>query len=133
VSRLEVLSPASLRAEPFELWGGAVLVGRGEDADWCLLEPSVSRRHALVRHFADHDEIEDLGSTGGTYVNGRRLSGPVRLRDGDRIHLARVLVRYCLDPDEAGAAAGQAPTGSTVEITPMHPPPPGARQRWWPF
>jgi adenylate cyclase len=122
MSRLEVVSPATVRAEPFEIWVGAVLIGRGVDADWCLLERTVSRRHALVRHFADHDEIEDLGSTGGTYVNGRRLTGPVTLQHGDRISLARVQVLYLTD-DEAPGRTAEVP-----QVTGQ-----GSRQGWWPF
>jgi pSer/pThr/pTyr-binding forkhead associated (FHA) protein len=122
MSRLEVVAPATVAAEPFEIWVGAVLIGRGVDADWCLLERTVSRRHALVRHYADHDEIEDLGSTGGTYVNGRRLTGPVTLRHGDRIDLARVQVRYLVDDDA---------TGRTAEVPQVAGQ--GSRQGWWPF
>jgi pSer/pThr/pTyr-binding forkhead associated (FHA) protein len=36
--------------------------------------------------------IEDLGSKNGTFVNGARLSGPVRLHDGDEIRLGRGVV-----------------------------------------
>jgi hypothetical protein len=51
-----------------------------------------------------HAELECLGgewtivddnlSTNGTYVNGERVSGRQRLRDGDRIRLGRTLVAY---------------------------------------
>lgn len=118
MSRLEVIAPASLQGETRDLWGGSVLVGRGHDADWHIAEPTVSRRHALVRHFADHDEIEDLGSLSGTCVNGRRIDGPVVLRPGDVVGLAGVRLRYVADdveqrgpttvggrPDDAGLLA----------------------------
>ena len=112
MSRLEVLSPPSLTGETRDLWGGAVLVGRGSDADWRLGEPTVSRHHAVVRHFADHDEIEDLGSLSRTLVNGRRIDGPVVLRPGDVVELAVVRLRYVADDldDDAEPAAAGTPT-----------------------
>jgi hypothetical protein len=104
MSRLEVLSPPMLDARR-DLTTRTLLIGRSPDADWLLDEPTVSRRHALVHHFVDHDEIEDLGSTGGTRVNGRTINGPVRLRAGDRVQLAGVELGYVAD-GAPWAAAG---------------------------
>jgi arylamine N-acetyltransferase len=129
MSSLEVLAPAHLRAEPFEIWSGRVLLGRGVDADLVLLDPTVSRRHALVRHFADHDEIEDLGSTGGTRVNGRPIAEPVRLVSGDVVQLARVQLRYVNDDQPAGLLdLGGEPV--TAETSPVEM---AEVRRWWPF
>ena len=53
-------------------------------------DPALSRRHAVLRRRGDGAyAIEDLGSTNGTEVNGRRIAAgkPVVLGDGDRIHL----------------------------------------------
>jgi hypothetical protein len=52
-----------------------------------LLDEEVSRRHAVIVRAADRYLIEDLGSTNGTFVNGRRVDRPVPLRDGDVIFL----------------------------------------------
>jgi two-component system cell cycle response regulator len=66
-----------------------VMLGRGAEATVCIDEPSVSRRHAKVT-LLDRGVylIEDLGSTNGTYVAGRRIHRAV-LRSGDRIQLGR--------------------------------------------
>lgn len=120
MSRLEVIAPASLQGETRDLWGGAVLVGRSHDADWHIADPTVSRRHALVRHFADHDEIEDLGSLSGTCVNGRRIDGPVVLRPGDVVELAGARLRYVADDVEVvapTAAAGPAHDGLLASLS----------------
>ena len=115
MSRLEVLSPPSLRGESRDLWGGSVLVGRGPDADWRIDEPTVSRRHAVIRHFADHDEIEDLGSMAGTRVNGRPITGAAVLRPGDVIELATARLRYLADDDEVAGPSPPQSSGTPAE------------------
>lgn len=65
-------------------------LGRDPQSDWVLDEqryPQVSRAHAAVlRHGLDY-RLRDLGSTNGTYLNGRRLQGEALLRHGDVIML----------------------------------------------
>jgi hypothetical protein len=63
-----------------------VVVGRSRECDVQLEDGNVSRRHfELVRENADAWVVVDLGSTNGTEVNGRRVSGRKQLDDGDRI------------------------------------------------
>lgn len=67
-----------------------VLLGRGADATFSVDEPSVSRRHArLALTETGEYRIEDLGSTNGTYVDGRAIHQTV-LHTGDRVQLGRV-------------------------------------------
>src|SRR5918994_3479007 len=49
-----------------------LLIGR-EGADLAIEDPEVSRRHAALRPVGDGVEVEDLGSTNGTFVDGRRI------------------------------------------------------------
>jgi hypothetical protein len=63
---------------------GSTVIGRGEEADVQLTDTGVSRRHAEVRLVGDTVEVHDLGSTNGTWVNGRRVE-TASLRDGDRV------------------------------------------------
>jgi hypothetical protein len=63
---------------------GSTVIGRGAEADVQLTDTGVSRRHAEVRVLGDTVEVHDLGSTNGTWVNGRRVQ-TASLRDGDRI------------------------------------------------
>ncbi|HEU4396830.1 MAG TPA: FHA domain-containing protein [Actinomycetota bacterium] len=65
----------------------ALLVLGREAADLAIDDPEVSRRHAGLRPAGDGLEIEDLGSLNGTWVNGTRIQGTVRLSPGDRIQL----------------------------------------------
>jgi predicted Ser/Thr protein kinase len=73
----------------------ACLLGRSADCDVRLRDNGVSRRHCRIRCDGDRVRIEDLGSSGGTRVNGRRVRRAV-LRDGDELALGeqKFLVRY---------------------------------------
>ncbi|MEM8936388.1 MAG: FHA domain-containing protein, partial [Pseudomonadota bacterium] len=65
-----------------------LLIGRIVDAgDLALDHPSVSRKHAKLSLHNQSLSIRDLGSTNGTFVNGRQIFSPVALADGDRIDI----------------------------------------------
>jgi hypothetical protein len=65
---------------------GRVVVGRSRECDVRVEDGNVSRRHfELVQEGPTAWVVSDLGSTNGTEVNGRRVSGRRRLDDGDRI------------------------------------------------
>lgn len=65
-----------------------VVVGRNQEAD-LRFDPQkdldVSGRHAELHGVAGGCELRDVGSTNGTFVNGTRVSGSVKLKSGDRI------------------------------------------------
>jgi len=65
-----------------------VILGRDESCDIPILDRQVSRRHAQVTPTNNGVILEDLGSKNGTHHNGRRISAPVTLEDGDVIHIA---------------------------------------------
>jgi pSer/pThr/pTyr-binding forkhead associated (FHA) protein len=67
------------------------LIGRGPACDVQLDDPLVSRRHARVLGSAIGTGIEDLGSSNGIYVNGRRSSGITPLHPGDVIQLGATM------------------------------------------
>jgi predicted component of type VI protein secretion system len=71
---------------------GTVTIGRGRDAGLVLADELVSRRHARVTLAGPGAVVEDLGSRNGTYVNGERIHGPVRLVPGDQLQLGVSLV-----------------------------------------
>ena len=58
-------------------------------------EKGVSAMHAAIRHSTDGVQIVDMGSTNGTYVNGRRLVANQHyvLNDGDEIRFSRLVTR----------------------------------------
>ena len=87
-ARLRVAGRAELLGS-----GGAVL-GRSRDCDIVLEDPNVSRRHAEVRPSGGSWIVNDLGSTNGVKVNGRRVHGPQSLKPGDVIELGTARVTF---------------------------------------
>lgn len=62
-----------------------VELGRSADADVVLLDDSVSRRHAILRGDRGALEVEDVGSSNGTSINGNPMVGALSLLDGDLV------------------------------------------------
>jgi hypothetical protein len=76
--------------------GGATL-GRSRDCDVVLDDPNVSRHHAEVRPSGGSWIVNDLGSTNGIKLNGRRIRGPESLKRGDVIELGTSRVTFDLE------------------------------------
>jgi predicted component of type VI protein secretion system len=76
--------------------GGATL-GRSRECDVVLSDANVSRRHAEIRPAGGAWVVEDLGSTNGVKVNGRRVDGAVQLNAGDRLELGTSTVTFELE------------------------------------
>ncbi len=76
---------------PFRLTGKPLMVGRvrGEDAahlDYYVIDkPTVGRSHAVIKYRDRHFWLLEQGSVNGTFVNGQRITGEHRLRNGDRL------------------------------------------------
>ena len=68
------------------------IIGR-VDAGILLDDDEVSRYHAIVRVGDGAADITDLGSTNGTFVDGRRLTGRARLVDGSLIRVGQTELR----------------------------------------
>ena len=75
---------------------GAV-IGRSRDADVVLEDPNVSRHHAEVRPSGGSWIVNDLGSTNGIKVNGRRVHGPQSLKRGDVIEIGTSNLTFDLE------------------------------------
>jgi hypothetical protein len=73
---------------------GGVTLGRSRQCDVVLEDPNVSRRHAELRPRGGSWVLTDLGSTNGSRVNGRALSGPTVVRPGDEIELGTAVMRF---------------------------------------
>lgn len=86
---------------------GELTIGRDEDLSWPIEDRGVSGEHSRIGFFAGFFEITDLDSTNGTYVNGRKLSGPHRLRDGDKIQLGEHTLLRCSLQDETEQQASR--------------------------
>jgi pSer/pThr/pTyr-binding forkhead associated (FHA) protein len=82
---LQILRPGAA-PEIVEVKDGCVL-GRGQACTIVFDDATVSKLHARFKLDGSEAVIEDLDSTNGTLLNGRRLTGPAPLRRGDRIGL----------------------------------------------
>ena len=90
----------------FDLTAPQVTLGRSLDNDLILEDKQVSRHHARLRHRYGRYILEDLGSTGGTSVNGFPVQEIV-LRPGDLISLSGIDLIYVEDgaPSGLGSAS----------------------------
>jgi S-DNA-T family DNA segregation ATPase FtsK/SpoIIIE len=83
-----------------------LVIGR-DDADLTIDDPEASRRHAVVRPGTGGlyrgAEIEDLGSTNGTFVDGVRVRGSVALKHGSRVQLGGTTIVIETAAADAGA------------------------------
>jgi hypothetical protein len=67
---------------------GLNTIGRAPENDVVVKDAYISRRHcAILVHAGDGCELFDTASKNGTYVNGRKLCGPTRLKAGDEIRI----------------------------------------------
>ncbi len=92
-----------------------VTVGRGPANDIALpWDTEVSRVHAELERLGGEWTVVDDGlSRNGTWVNGTRVSGRHRLRDGDVVQVGQTLVAYRM-PDPADSRPTVAAGGSAV-------------------
>ncbi|GAO05013.1 GGDEF domain-containing protein [Anaeromyxobacter sp. PSR-1] len=80
-----------------------LVIGRRDDCDLPIRDDGVSRRHAAIRVEGEGALLRDLGSANGTYVDGVRAEGEVRLADGGRVSLGGATVLKFAWADELEA------------------------------
>jgi FHA domain len=68
-----------------------VVIGR-ENVDLAIDDAEMSRRHAVVRSVVGAVEVEDLGSSNGTFVDEQRIDGPTRVGGGSKIRLGATVL-----------------------------------------
>jgi hypothetical protein len=91
----------------FTIARSTATLGRGEDNTIRLDDLSVSRRHARIVYRRAGYWLSDLGSMGGTWVNGSRLAAPHEIEAGEIIDIGhcRLTVSYARDPASGDAKA----------------------------
>ncbi len=90
--RLKVVEPAERRGTVYEL-GDELTVGRANGCQVALPDDSfVSQLHARIFRKDNRLWLEDLGSTNGTFLNAKAVSGAVPLRRGDRVQIGRTVL-----------------------------------------
>ena len=72
----------------------AHVAGRSPEADLRIDEQSVSRKHVRFKQNNGTVSVTDLGSANGTFINDKRISREVKLKDGDFLRLGTVLLKF---------------------------------------
>jgi len=107
------------KGEQFELVPPGICIGRESDNDIQLLTGGVSRYHAKLEYTEDGKwKLQDLGSTNGTKLKGKKIHEPVILEPGAEITIGEQLIRF--DKDYRIAQEEAAPE----KPTPRSPAPP---------
>jgi hypothetical protein len=137
--------------QEFVLTQESTIVGRGQSSDITIPDPEISRQHAQFTREGSSHTVVDLGSTNGTFVNGQRVTGPTKLKNGDIVELGeavRLDFMSTAEPADATLAEpysslAQAETmvepdwapGDDVELESFVPPPieDPSQRRWWIF
>ena len=77
-------------------------LGRGSQCSIVLEDDLVSRNHAMIqRTDSSHYILIDMGSRNGSFINGRRISTPARLRNGDKLTLGNAHMVFYNPRDSA--------------------------------
>ena len=94
--------------QAFEISKDVTTLGRDISNDIVVNDRETSRHHLRLMRAGDTITIEDLGSTNGTFVNGKRVSGVTPLQNGDMIGLGET-VTLALEVTQAQSAPSAAP------------------------
>jgi hypothetical protein len=89
--QLKVLEPAGLRGRAFPL-DEEITLGRAAGCQVPLDDAYASQVHARVFERDGHWYVEDLGSTNGTYLNRRRVAGPMVIKRHDRLQIGNTVL-----------------------------------------
>lgn len=127
--------------ETVEVTGSHFVVGRDEACDLRIDDERASRQHATFETLPDgRAALRDLGSTNGTFVDGQQITAPVVLEGNETIQIGNTILLATrgagaggrtvigvvpgglaepggppAEPETSPAAAGEAPTPSSVE------------------
>ena len=89
--RVVFVRSESQQGREFEV-NDVVVLGRSDETDVVLDDPYASEFHMRLVSQENGIMLHDLGSTNGTYVNGRRVSAPTELKRGDTIQVGKTVI-----------------------------------------
>jgi pSer/pThr/pTyr-binding forkhead associated (FHA) protein len=102
-----------------------IVIGR-EDVDLTLDDAEISRRHVAVRPSAQDVEVEDLGSSNGTFVDGERISSPTKVSRGAQIRVGSTLLQVEPSAESAATRLREIPVAQATRVS--SPPAPRSRE-----
>lgn len=95
-SRAQIIVLKSGETMTYELVQDETIVGRAKTCDIPIESNMVSTRHARILRRGARYFIEDLESTNGTFVDGKRIAELTELKDDERIKLGPFMMRFNL-------------------------------------
>ena len=91
---------------------GVSMIGRNPDCHIQIVDPGVSRRHAMIRQQDDGFWFFDLGSFNGSYINGVRVTTARKLERNDMVDITGHAFRF--DETTDGAATESELLGAST-------------------
>ncbi len=76
--------------------GASNVLGRSTTASVRLADREVSRKHSQIDREGGDWLLRDLGSSNGTWLNGKRIAAPARLKDGDEVTIGTSRMEFRL-------------------------------------
>lgn len=86
----------------YALNANSIILGRSSEADILIDDTGVSRKHLEIRCEEGSNTAVDLGSTNGSYVDGRRVQGSTELHNGSTIKMGRTEIIFRILPRRGG-------------------------------
>lgn len=83
----------------------SIVLGRSAETDIPIEDPGVSRRHLKIEQRGPSSWAVDLGSTNGSFVNGKKIVGETELHDGSNIAMGQTRIVFRLLPQSQGDRA----------------------------
>ena len=114
-AHLTVLN-GELAGQTIELSNKTFLIGRELDCHLRLPDELVSRHHCVFRMDEFNVRLRDLGSTNGTFVNGRPNRIEVGLEDSDKVRVGDTVLQLTIDPSAPAADEETEHSEKTKEI-----------------
>jgi predicted component of type VI protein secretion system len=110
-------------SQSLKLADGVTTVGRHDDCELRIKSSQVSRRHCQLFEKRGMLLVKDLGSSNGTYVNGKRIQDQRVLEPGDEIMIGKVTLRVAKVGQAAPPRPGPVPKGTrpgdTAVVAPL--------------
>jgi pSer/pThr/pTyr-binding forkhead associated (FHA) protein len=100
------------------LANGVTTLGRQDDCQIRIKSSQVSRRHCEVYEKKGALQVRDLGSSNGTFVNGKKIKGVQTLKPGDELTIGGVKLKVAVvgEGDEAGKPLAPSETAVVEAI-----------------
>lgn len=88
---LRIVAPPELKGRSFEV-GAEATIGRAAGCQVTIDDSYASQLHARVFQRDGQIYVEDIGSTNGTYLNRKKVTGPMVLQRGDQLQIGNTIL-----------------------------------------